>query len=496
MTKAMEKFIQKLDSTESVFDLMEVAYGILSKEIENEPAFIAKYMAQSPMNNTNPNCNILRDFYNTVALLFSDYFSIKYKEQKEKIKISIQGIKLEKYGEAKENELSFVFQLLLAINCAANNWDKYKIRNNWGPLNGKKGNYAVYFWDEESYMCDLKEYIGREKVRDGGFQEFVNNFIFINRKTWIVKGKMPNVVAIKPNNIPNLKLKIAMIYPGKEKSFQFVPYMGSLLKVEYLDQEQNNLYSNMILQMKNAILEGANIIILPEFIVSAQILSKIREQICLWRRDKKFNSSNLFAVFAGSTADGSQHNNIMNILDSWGNIIGQYYKYSAYRKKDENGKGYKECEFIKNPGEKCSIIFVQGIGSFLPAICRDVIDGKYTAELVNIFMPLFVIVSAWSRSTNSFKKYFEEYATKYFTNSVLCNSCDAISVKNKDAVVGIASSVEKAKTIAEAKIELCKREQCFDKCKKGCCFIITYCFEKKALTNGRLIQVKRIFGIE
>lgn len=343
MTKLMEKFIQNMALTESVFELLELAYRTLEKEIDNQAVFIAKYMTQSPENDSNPNRLRLSIFHQEVELLFADYSSIKYIERKTIIENKMKNIQLKRYGSPRQNDLSVVFQLLLAINSAADNWNKFRIRKQWGALNGCTGKYAVYFWDEQTYMNELKEYIGREQTQDSGFQEFINNFKFINRKAWIVKGKTPEVAALKPNNIQDSRFKIAVVFPWNKNIFQFVPYKGALLKVDYIEKEQDVILENIILQMRDAVLDGANIIVLPEFIISSKILSHIREQLYMWKRDKSLDSSGLIAVFAGSTTDYTQGNNVMNIVDSWGTIIGQYYKYSPYRKVKNNRREYEKC---------------------------------------------------------------------------------------------------------------------------------------------------------
>ena len=160
MTKLMEKFIQNMALTESVFELLELAYRTLEKEIDNQAVFIAKYMTQSPENDSNPNRLRLSIFHQEVELLFADYSSIKYIERKTIIENKMKNIQLKRYGSPRQNDLSVVFQLLLAINSAADNWNKFRIRKQWGALNGCTGKYAVYFWDEQTYMNELKEYIG------------------------------------------------------------------------------------------------------------------------------------------------------------------------------------------------------------------------------------------------------------------------------------------------------------------------------------------------
>ncbi|MCM1500264.1 MAG: hypothetical protein NC124_17515 [Clostridium sp.] len=485
----METFIEKIDSTKSVFDLVELAYRVLTKEVENQTVFIAEYYSMPSSDNFN--MVYLDRLHQSIVELFAEYSFVKYSEHRQQVKNVLRDIQFCMNGRSKKKDLSVIFGLLFAIDCAAFGWDKYRIKSKWGPLDSGDGSYAVYFWGKQSYMEQVKEYIHREQTHESGFLDFIENFRFIKRRGWLVKGEMPEVIVLKPANVKSLQIRIASILPGKRTTIRFVPLKGSTIQVDYREERQKEIADNIILQMKRALEVGVNIIILPEFIVSANTLAQIRKQLYLWRKQGMGNISELVAVFAGSTTDNPRGDNVMNVLDSWGKIIGQYYKYSPYVKKRKDGTGYEQCEYLKNRGKKCPILFVQGVGSFLPAICRDVIDDKYTSALVEIFMPLFLMVSAWSPSVQSFRKHFREFAEKYYTSAVLCNACDAVSNQSQNAPVGLISAIAKPRTTAVGKIYCCRRDNCRKTCEQGCSFIISYDFSIEALREQRNVQIEK-----
>ena len=116
----------------------------------------------------------------------------------------------------------------------------------------------------------------------------------------------------------------------------------------------------------------------------------------------------------------------MRILDVWADEIGKYYKNSPYTKKKRGKYGYEMYEALSDPGKYCDLIAVEGIGTFLPAICRDVIDGKYTEEIVRLLHPFCVVISAWSPSIMSFKIRLLELPEIFFTNSIFVIACSAV----------------------------------------------------------------------
>lgn len=194
-------------------------------------------------------------------------------------------------------------------------------------------------------------------------------------------------------------------------------------------------------------------------------------------------------VFAGTTwtEDG---NNVMRILDAWGEEIGEYYKYSSFTKPKKDKHGFEICEALRNPGKRCDIMAIEHIGLFLPAICRDVIDGEYTEHLAHRFFPVFTIIAAWSPSLAQFVERQKELANKYFVSSVLANACS--SIRKKALKIGNGGIVSKKGTIAGMFKKDIKREGCTVNCNAGKCFyILDYDFsfeDKRKNTDIKIIR--------
>lgn len=266
--------------------------------------------------------------------------------------------------------------------------------------------------------------------------------------------------------------------------------VGSSFVIDYSQHSQTCFSQQIVQSVESAISMKSNLIVLPEFTVSPEIYTSIKNQIKMIRKKQK-SLTDLMLVFAGSTWT-EDNNNVMRILDSWGEEVGEYYKYTPYTKRKKGKCGFEECESLRTPGKCCDVLAIEGIGFFLPAICRDMIDGEYTLELAKILLPAFTIISAWSSSVASFVPRQKELANKYFVSSVLANAC--ASVDKRTLRIGHGSIVHKSGTIAGEDIRDIERDNCISKCmSEGCFYILDYDFsyeEGKQNTNLEIFRQK------
>lgn len=119
------------------------------------------------------------------------------------------------------------------------------------------------------------------------------------------------------------------------------------------------------------------------------------------------------------------------------------------------------------------ILWLWKMGAFLPAICRDVIDGEYTEELARLLIPFMIIISAWSPSVKSFEERQRKLANEYFISSVLANAC--VAVRKETSRIGNAGIVHKNDTVAGIHFEDICREDYRNACETCICAYIIEC---------------------
>lgn len=485
-----DKFLSEADN---VYDLIGNCFGMLCKNIDNHQAFTSKYLDQK----LNPNICILNKFSEDVMKIMEDYSALRYHSICQKLFQLIAGIELQNYMEPQKNHLTIIYCILAAIDSAAVNWPVKQMSSVLGPLDKQhKTHYRVYFNLKRTIHADYIEGIGRNRSVSSDFFEQFENFRFIDENKWKEHIDVPQIKYIQPSKPWKEKnqdihtLKIAVIPASFEKNFEFKFVGESSVMVDYSKHDQTHTADRICRAIEAAINIGSNIIVLPEYIVSPEIYLSIQKQIRASRQKRKAAMA-LMLVFAGSTwtEDG---NNVMRILNSWGTEIGEYYKYSSYTKPKKGKHGFEICEVLSTPGKHCDIMAIENIGLFLPAICRDMIDGEYTEELAHRLFPVFTIIAAWSPSLAQFAQRQKELANKYFVSSVLANACS--SVRKTAVKIGNGGIVCKKGTIPDMCKKDIKREKCIATCNETECFYILdydFSFKDKAKnTNIEIIRYK------
>lgn len=470
-----------LTDADNIYNLIGNCFAALCNYISNHQKFISNYLDQTDEIDCNPNIEKLNDFSEMIMNEMNHYRASNFSEFQAKIVNAASELELQSYMDDKFNQLTIVYSILSAIDAVVMNWDFKWISRTLGPLGNKqKTSYCVYFKMKKNIHDNYIIQMDRKRALTSTFYEQFQSFRFIDKREWEKIATIPEVKYFSlPHNLKNVflnsyKLKIAVIPVSCKDNFKIEFIRGSSFKVDYSENDQRRVCTNICRAIEASIEEGSNIIVLPEYVVSPYIYEKIRSYL---EEKYKYMKSigELLLVFSGSTWT-DDNNNVMHILNARGQLIGEYYKYSPYTEKKQTEAGYKMCEALSNPGKVCDLIALENIGVFLPSICRDMIDGEYTEKLARYLLPLFVVVSACSRSVASFENRQRELANKYFINTVLGNACNAV---RKDAIkIGNASSIYKPHTIVEANIRDINRKKCYKKDREcnGCYYILNYDF--------------------
>lgn len=476
LSKDVDEYINE---AHNIYDLVGNCFGMMCEKVKDQTAFIRDYVSEGERNSSNPNLPMLNRFFEKVMDAVISYRPSRYQEFAKRVRGWIQELELREYLKREENELTVIFFLLSGIDAGARLWEMKKLSSAAGPLDrDNKTGYRVYFTSNYTLHDDYIDHVGRDRMNCSDFASAFRTFRFINTKDWKLGENIPRIIYIPKNRGEMDKrgtiLKVAAIPGMDECNFQFQPTYGSGCKVVYTLTEQETIKKKIQNSLRKALEARCDIIVFPEYVASPEVYGMIRDQV------KNF-SLNVSAenrprlIFSGSTWT-EDDNNVLNILDAWGDEIGKYYKYSAFTKRKKNGIGYEICESLANPGKYCDLVALEGMGLFLPALCRDVIDGKYTEEIVRALLPFFVVISAWSKSVKSFVPRQKELANKYFISSILVNGCSAV---RKDRIsIGNACIIHKNNTIAGASIEDICRDNCREECKNSeCVYIAEYDFE-------------------
>ncbi len=485
MVKVGEEYIGQIADSETVFDMAAICYKILEDEISNPIKFISEYMDESivPVAG-NPNHQKLRKFSDKVCAVLERYSELEFPKQRSYIIAMLRRLVLEPFQRDTGNQLSVIYTLLSAIDSMVPFWNGLRIAERT-PLNRGKSRdtHFVYLASEKNLHEELILEIGRERKGSADFGEGFSHLLFLKKEMLPKKAQAPEVCFLPCRKRDrHFCLKIAMITGVRGSHFKTPWDVGTSRVIEYIEGAQEKTAEGLWQKMETAILQGAEFIILPEFSVSEEILGYIKKKLA--ERQKKENTpSDLIAVFPGSTwitSNENEHDNVQIILDAWGKEIGRYYKNSPFRKKSNRRKGYEASEGMSNPGLHTSVLEVEGVGYVLPATCRDVIDGGYTDYLVRKFCPTLLMIPAWSSSGSSFERPLKAYAADYFSNSVLCNGCGALS--GNASIVGGAAVLGKKGTVAAGQFEAVKKpdlwkETCRKECDRYCGYLLEINFD-------------------
>ncbi|MCL2717951.1 MAG: hypothetical protein FWE14_04140 [Lachnospiraceae bacterium] len=504
----LKEFISFIDTTESIYDLIAYCYDSIYSIVDNEELFLAEYIdkASAAISDivissgiTNPNCNILDNLSASIFDMLRNMMPNPYSNYANFLRELLRrmkNIELADYQNADYNNMTIPYIILQTI-------DSYLPSYNFTEKTGPKGNYLnyntlVYLADNDTLIFDTSDKLKfREKVHACKITESFNNIRLVHKSKLKRGAGIPNIKTI---SIENEMLNIA-IKDKQELSFAFIPYsnlrefdfvnsVGTSFTISYRNTDEEIMKKRCQTLLDAAICSNANIIVFPEYIVSKNMIIEIR---CILKQkniEKPKSLDSLMMVIAGSTWDES-NNNILYIIDRFGEVVGEYYKYSKFAKfsKPNFSHGVFElCEKLTMPGKKCTLININGVGHVLPAICRDVIDEDYTSSLAEFFHPSMVIIPAWSKSIASFHERIKSFANRFYTSSFVCNSCQAKGEFSSCACIPI-----KPNTVIEGKIVSINVKECKKNCeKKGCIFLLKVNYNRECIESGNPIEWEQI----
>lgn len=480
-----------ITETDNIYDLIGNCYGLLCESISNPASFINDYLSGTENSageiEINPNLPILNQFSEDIIKEIQHFKASHYNEFLTHVRLMIRKISLKPYLDTELNNMTIIFALLSGIDAGARTWKMHKFSAGLGPLdvNGKTG-YRVYFSSHRTMHFQYVQGVGRERQHESDFASQFETFRFINTGTWRFRTKGPRILHIpqiwasmeKPKTI----LRIAVIPGHSEKNFEFCKKRASGVEVSYQSIDQEKTENKISKSLETAIQAECDIIVLPEYILSPQIYDAVR---CKIRTEyfRRGAESMPQVIFAGTM--WTENNNVLKILDACGDEIGNYYKYSPFTRKARAGYGYDVYESLEEPGKMCDLISVEGWGVFLPAVCRDAIDGEYTEEIAKLLLPFFLVICAWSPSVASFEPRQAKLANSYFISSILANSCSAVNMEKSQ--IGNASIIQKQETIAGMyTLPIC-RDECMENCESSACiYIAEYDFSYNEEKNTQL----------
>lgn len=453
------------EKLQSIYDLAALSYDYIIESVSDEELFIGKYILYNEDAKTNnPNIDRLLSF---VASIIDSFKKISSgKEQEDMFEdgqcLLLEDLLLELYSKMdnaikelctyeddEENKTTLVYCLLMAIDI----YSKTTIHDITGimPLNEKYNEKSfVYKKTCASLMDEAKEKLRfSDCVRSRSINDCLKNINLVERS--ILKNGMKPIgvypinfdytIRKKIKNVENKRLDVAVIPFNGFSLTKFVPENGTLFNVEY-DSDYKAQYLNRFIELLDlAISKQVNIIMFPEYVCSPEIQKEIGKHLEEIYSSNPERLSELLFVIAGTGWESE--NNIMKIYDRSGYLIGNNYKVAKFINKNLT-------ENLKTPGKERIIIDVESIGRFLPAICRDISDGRDIENLIDKFRPFEVLVSAWSKSINrGFKDKFKSFATDYHLSSILCNSCEPFHIEENQKVMSLNVSMkEKEKTEA------------------------------------------------
>lgn len=283
---------------------------------------------------------------------------------------------------------------------------------------------------------------------------------------------------------------------------------GSCFVVRH-SEEYDNKYSNVAIKiLEQCIVQGANIVIFPEYLITDRIERSISKYLHQYHQ----TSSELLFVVAGSRwcTEGERTNNISSVYMYNGQFLGRTYKsseFASYAVGDTVASSEGNyTERLSDPGKEILILDVERVGRFAFAVCRDVCDDgtkAVTQRIVDAFRPDFLLVPAWSTSVyGGFKSKFDNFAA-HGTISVLCNCCEPIdnnpTTKGKGKTVSREERVmvgfpvkaneygryTEGKTVAEK----CPKTACGSICEpEHCVFLVDLNPSSKSLKDGSICE--------
>ncbi len=189
------------------------------------------------------------------------------------------------------------------------------------------------------------------------------------------------------------------------------------------NQIQNDYIKNILVEFEE---NEVDIVIFPELAMNPETQKEIQEFII----ESGFKHIKL--CFLGSGWDRTEEKNEAVLLSNQGSVLINEQKQIPYRIYVKEISDY--CTESIDGNKKIMFVDLDGIGRIAYLICADFNDDSINS-VCSLLHADFVIVSAFSGSTNEMYDTAKSNAERKAITTVLCNSCAAIE---KDAYAAFA----------------------------------------------------------
>lgn len=493
----LEKLRENLPISENLYDLMAYFFLSITKLYTNNISNLILFVE------TNINAKSLSDSFNELLSNDNSQSVLSPQVFGKFLDLIENASKENEVVEKSDNKLlpGLCLVLLQNIDTWFSNKDLSYFNPTYGPLNTQLlDECCIYFRGNESHHKEKSESFEKDRIHSFTINNLFDNFIII-RKVELPSGcGIPKIAHISRTRTETLSGVNCTCFPwGNNLNFAFIE-RDRYITVDYQTEDKDYTKNRISGFISKAIIEtDPNIIIFPEYSISPFGLEEIKDLVKKIRFQSQ--SFNLDFIVAGSTwqKTGSgikeKDNNVMTILDNHGNEIGTYFKYSPFIKKTEvNGlMSIERHEKLDDPGKEITLIHLDHIGIVLPSLCRDTYDGAITNTLAELFLPAYVLTTAYSHSLSSFKGRFQDLAQRFHINFIFCNYCESIEENGSEIQdIGFAGSAEKQKTVVSCSEECFQRDKlCFAQCKsKACYFNVNFNWQED---SGDIIKLQKYF---
>lgn len=482
-SKDLKSNMEKIDT---IYDLIAYCYCYILKNINNPIIFLGQYIYTNEKGMKNPNLKELNRFSMSLKERISEnpmnLFDDDIRGNELINIIENEENRLKKFGKMAENRATIPFYILLGVDLYLG--DKEYAPYEKAPLNEHfKRKCLIYLNTKESIMDQVE--LKREYpnlIVENKIKYCFRNIIIIERKEIPQSYGIPQLVTLyKEKNelnkiIQGNKIKVAFIPVLNEKWFEFCLSEGACFHIKYDIEKLIQIKNRITKLLMNAIDNGANIIVFPEYVCKEEVQAAIRDVLRRKNNEEPERLNKLLFVVAG-TGWTQDSNNVSRIFGYDGSDLGKMYKYSAYDNTDKNGN--KLMEKLKNPGKEITLVKIPGIGICQIDICRDVSENVFCMQLAKTFKSQFLLISAWSSSVNiGFKGQLQSIAeATHRTCAGMANCCAAVDSSREDIGVAVVPQKEVSNIVGRHNYITRYNEICEKTCQTGCFFEVCYDFD-------------------
>ena len=297
-----------------------------------------------------------------------------------------------------------------------------------GPLNSNNEEYYLFLKKPEGFFTQpFKQeniHVGRNTIdymTDSCNSNF-KNIVFINKN--YLMGYEPRVIYYKAedDSMLSLKKQIRVAFaPFLQESWFLAKFDDIKDEFEILPDDSktiiiNNAFTRIIEESDR---EGANIVVFPELALHPTSEKVLKEYLCNW------SFHNLKLCFFGSLWQNMSNTSLL--FTASGTLLARQCKkipYVHYHKEKE--KYYREKITVSD--KQVMFVDIEGVGRIAYFICADVNAGEIKT-LSSVMQVDFIIVSAYTGSTDTMMNSAMNKANESGTATVLCNAYLAASQK-------------------------------------------------------------------